>query len=491
MKSYRDIIIIAILFLGVLIASTYKLTESPSVWYDEGIYVQIAGNLASSGIVGMRFSPSEILHISKFTVEYPVIYPLAGVFKIFGFSILSARSLMVLYIFGLIMAAYLLIKKLFGPNPALLTLALLATFPPLYGNGKSVLGENPGLLFVLLALLLIYIARTTTGPRTKYIILGGLTAGLAVATKPFFLIFIPALVLGLFIGRKQLNLKISDISIGAVAALMPILLWFVTQFQSGDSFMEIFSFYANPYYYSLGDMIKVVIGNSKNFLTSMGPLYLLVMFVVWLVSLLYRIKRKIVIFPEEIVAFVFCVLGILAYLRTTGMFRYLYPAQVISLIFFPSAFLSFFSPQPISWIKNISRKYINASLAVLFSLLIIFGVYQICFDSWVASAYTSKKTADWQKYFEELPSQKSVFFYNTPEVSIFMKGNNYYQYFEPHENIIIGREQLEVIRQGKADEIIIATNIFNNVDPKLFAKYHLKTGFYKYSILEKNASIQK
>ena len=95
MKTYRDIIIIAILFLGILFASTYKLIESPSVWYDEGIYVQIATNLANNGLVGMRFSPTEILHVSKFTVEYPVIYPLAGVFKIFGFSILSARLLMV------------------------------------------------------------------------------------------------------------------------------------------------------------------------------------------------------------------------------------------------------------------------------------------------------------------------------------------------------------------------------------------------------------
>ena len=148
MKTYRDIIIIAILFLGILFASTYKLIESPSVWYDEGIYVQIATNLANNGLVGMRFSPTEILHVSKFTVEYPVIYPLAGVFKIFGFSILSARLLMVFFILGLAVARYFLIRKLFGPNLALLSLALLATFPPLYGNGKSVLGETPGLFFV-------------------------------------------------------------------------------------------------------------------------------------------------------------------------------------------------------------------------------------------------------------------------------------------------------------------------------------------------------
>ena len=252
MKTYRDIIIIAILFLGILFASTYKLIESPSVWYDEGIYVQIATNLANNGLVGMRFSPTEILHVSKFTVEYPVIYPLAGVFKIFGFSILSARLLMVFFILGLAVAGYFLIRKLFGPNLPLLSLALLATFPPLYGNGKSVLGETPGLFFVFLALLLIYLARTATGPKIKYIILAGLSAGLAVATKPLFLIFVPALVIGLFLGRKQINIKMSDLFIGIATILMPIILWFITQFQSGDSFIEIFSFYANPYYYSFG-----------------------------------------------------------------------------------------------------------------------------------------------------------------------------------------------------------------------------------------------
>ncbi|MEK7116794.1 MAG: glycosyltransferase family 39 protein [Patescibacteria group bacterium] len=479
MKAHRDVIIIAIMFLGILFASTYKLTESPSVWYDEGIYMQIAKNLADNGLVAMRFSPSEILHISKFTVEYPVIYPLAGVFKVFGFGILQARLLMVLFILGLAATGYFLIKKLFGPNLALLSLALLVAFPPLYGNGKSVLGETPGLFFVFLALLFIYFVRTTTEPKRKYVILAGLSAGLAIATKPLFLIFIPALIGGLFIGRKQISLKVSDLFVGVIAILIPIILWFATQFQAGDSFTEIFSFYANPYYYTFGEMFGVIIKNAKNFFTSIGPLYLLIVITIWLISLWTRIKRKITIYPEEATAAIFSLLCMLAYLRTTGMFRYFYPAQIISLIFFPSALLSLFSPP---------KKLISVSLATLFSLLIAFGVYQICFDSWVASAYASKKTADWQKYFEQLPSSKSVFFYDTPEVVIFMKGNNYYQYFEPLPEIIIGSKQLEVIRRGVADEIIIATNKFNSSDKTLFVKYHLSLNFYKYSILNKNIS---
>ena len=101
---------------------------------------------------------------------------------------------------------------------------------------------------------------------------------------------------------------------------------------------------------------------------------------------------------------------------------------------------------------------------------------------------SSKKTTDWQKYFEQLPSSKSVFFYDTPEVAIFMKGDNYYQYFEPLPEIIIGSKQLDIIERGIADKIIITTNKLNSSDQTLFAKYHLSPNFYKYSILDKNVS---
>ena len=80
-----------LVFAGALFCATYRLTESPSVWYDEGIYIQSATNAIQHGKVGFQFSPGTITHISRVSVGYPLIYPLAIWFKIFGVSVLSAR----------------------------------------------------------------------------------------------------------------------------------------------------------------------------------------------------------------------------------------------------------------------------------------------------------------------------------------------------------------------------------------------------------------
>ena len=87
--------------------SLFRLTESPSVWYDEGAYIQLAKNTVEYGITGLRLSPEGISHISKLTVGYPLIYPLTAVFKVFGDSVASARNLMVLFTIGLSVVSYL------------------------------------------------------------------------------------------------------------------------------------------------------------------------------------------------------------------------------------------------------------------------------------------------------------------------------------------------------------------------------------------------
>ncbi|MFA6294910.1 MAG: glycosyltransferase [Candidatus Paceibacterota bacterium] len=472
-----------------LLFSLFRLSESPPVWYDEGIYIQNATNLIENGISGIRLSPNLITHVSKFSVGYPVIYPLAGVISVFGDDIFTERSLMIVFILALVITSCLLIKKLSGPNVALISLCLLATFPPLYGNGKSVLGETPGLLFVILSLLFIYLARTKIQSRKRYVILAGLAVGLAIATKPFFLILIPALIIGLFIGRKQLNLKKSDLYIGVVATIVPIVIWLTTQFQAGDSLTDIFSFYANPYHFN--SLANVVFGNIKGLFTSVGSLYLMVIMATWLVSVGVKMKRRTLISTEEIIAFIFSIICILAYLRTSGMLRYIYPAQIVSLIFFPGAIASIFNVSVFSFRESLGKKMASVIISSMFLLLIVLGFYQICFNSWVAEAYGSNKTADWQNYFQRLPTNESVFFYNTPEVAIFIKTNNYYQYLEPAPGMKVGSEELDIIKQGKIDKIIIATNSVSKLDEKVLTKYHSTREFYKYSILEKNIMVKR
>src|SRR3989344_8241181 len=147
-KKLESLVFVSVIFFA-LFFGTFRLSESPSVWYDEGFYVQSATNLAVSGQFGMHIVPDKIEQLSHITVGYPLIFPLAFSLKVFDTNILAARGLMVFFIVALLISAFFLIRKLYGSHYALGLLLLLATFPPLYGNGKSVLGEVPGLFYLM------------------------------------------------------------------------------------------------------------------------------------------------------------------------------------------------------------------------------------------------------------------------------------------------------------------------------------------------------
>ena len=207
-KNKLEVVFIAILFLIVLFFSTYKLTESPPIWFDEANYIQVAMNLAEFGRQGIQTAPVEIDHPDYLTVGYPLIYPLSISLKYFGVGLLPARSVMVIFIVGLVMLSYILIKRMFRFNFAVASSLLLVTFPPLYGNGKNIMGEVPGMFWLFLFLFFIYKLEKTNFKNLTYCLLAGLTAGLCLATKPIFLIILtPVILISIFLKRKQINFQ--------------------------------------------------------------------------------------------------------------------------------------------------------------------------------------------------------------------------------------------------------------------------------------------
>ncbi len=473
---FTSIMIVAIFF------STFHLKESPSVWYDEGIYYQTAVNMASGYGMNFQLAPNYIEHFPKFTVSYPLIYPLSLLFKIFGQSVSIARGFMAFLILILSASSYFLIRKRYGIKNALASLALLVTFPPLYGNGKSVLGEIPALIFLVLSLYVLSKIFENNFHSKSRLILSGLLIGLCASTKPLFLVFLPAVLIGLFIYWYKKRISFIEIVYIGIGVLLPILVWFLVQFIIGSdnySISTILTFYANPY--GSSSLISIVLDNIKNFFTEAGPIYLLIMMFFWLWAFIKRIRNKIEISIEEIIAFVFSVLVSLAYLRIVGWHRYIFPAQIISMIYFvPSLSIVF----DIKFVPNFLKRF--AIYFVTF-LLISWGIYGTLFHSWVADFYSSKKTAFWEQYFEKMPDNKTYFFYNTPEVAIFSPTRNYYQYLYFSENSgPYGKEWLSKIENGEVDQVFVRTDNFNS-DKNFFTKnYHSVLEAYKYTILEKN-----
>jgi len=467
--------------------SLFRLTESPSVWYDEGAYIQLAKNTVEYGITGLRLSPEGISHISKLTVGYPLIYPLTAVFKVFGDSVASARNLMVLFTIGLSVVSYALIRRSFGPGPALATLALLVTFPPLYGNGKSVLGEVPGLFFLVLFLLLLNIAFSKQGNRWIFFVFSGLFAGLAIATKPAFIVILPAVVVGMAIAFYCRKINLFEVICCGMSVVAPIILWIFLQFGSDISLPQLLSFYANPY--GVPDIYAQVIANIKMLFTSGTPLYLMFMMFVWVLAMTIRKIKKINIPTEEIIAFVTATLVIVAFLRIVGWYRYIFPAQIIALIYFaPSLMkiLEFFrnkiSDMRGKWLGVIQIR-MTTIIVIIFCLV---GAYGLVFNSWVADYYDSHKTAFWEEYFKNVSPEEIYFFYDTPEVAIFDPHQNYYQYLEPAGGPF-GAEWLEQIENGRVDKIVVETDGFQSRKDWFSKYYYPETQIYKYTILTKGS----
>ena len=115
MKLFRSpilaIVLLSLIFLGF---GTYRLTESPATWDDEGMIGQLSINLATHGIMGIQEAPGVFQSGAFMSVGFPYLFPLALSFKIFGVGILQARAVSIAFgvLFILLMYAY--IKREFG-----------------------------------------------------------------------------------------------------------------------------------------------------------------------------------------------------------------------------------------------------------------------------------------------------------------------------------------------------------------------------------------
>ncbi|MFZ1987937.1 MAG: glycosyltransferase family 39 protein [Minisyncoccia bacterium] len=459
----------------------HYLSESPAVWYDEGFYMQTAANLASFGREGIQVAPGVLLPASTYvTVGYPVIAPVAAAYFFFGQSVLVGRTVMVLFLVGFLISAYVLIRRLFGVVPAFAATLLLATFPVLYGNGKAVLGEVPGLFFVVLTLLvLLSLERHTWQGVGRYAALG-FFASLAIVTKPIYLLLLPAVFIGILIYGRGFFKHYLGIVVGSVTFLAPFVLWIVLQFGFTFSFKTVLSFYANPYF--IEDLSRTIIENLLRFITEISPLYLFLLLSVWGVSLFLR-RRKLS--ATECAAAIFTLLILAFYLRTPGWYRYFFQAQVMALMFFPAA-LSLIAKHVRTRLPRFlglpSAAFLKLLCINVIALLPLFQAYQLAFHSYVATYYRATRTAELSTYFEVLPQDKTLFVYNAPETVVFFKTRAYYQYIAPHPEQLIGEEELSVLSAGTADVVITGDAAYRE-NPELFNAYVLAEIINRYVIL--------
>jgi hypothetical protein len=291
---------------------------------------------------------------------------------------------------------------------------------------------------------------------------------------------LPALLIAACMHRKR-GFSAKDLLIFVVSIILPCIVWAIVQFQ-GAPLKEILGFYANP---QPGSLISSLATNLKNLFSDVGLLYLVVALILWISSVWIRIKKEITIDIAEVTAFAFSLLITLAFLRTAGYYRYLFPAQIVSLIYFPNSLATIFGS--IRSRMNLSSLFETTIIPMLVIFLFVAGTYQLMFKSWVADYYDSHKTEFWKEYFEA-HQPKNALFYDTPEVALFMKGDAYSQYLNlaPAAHISLGDRNISLMKRGRFDEIFIKSSDYEDMKERLARFYHPVDTPYKYTILERN-----
>lgn len=107
-----------LIILGSLLIYLYLtisvLFYSPKIWPDEAYLADIAQNFATTGRLGTDLWGDMFEGTRNNFYWYPPLYilTLAASFKIFGFSILTQRSLSIFIAGGLLILLFILLKKI-------------------------------------------------------------------------------------------------------------------------------------------------------------------------------------------------------------------------------------------------------------------------------------------------------------------------------------------------------------------------------------------
>lgn len=453
-------------FALVLFFSSFHLFNSPETWMDEGLVIQSAVGLLHTGEAALLVAPGIYEPAWYITTGFPLTLPLAGAFAVFGVSLEVARMVMLVFLICFYAVLFLYSRKAIGGTAAWFGFFLLVFFGPIYGDGRNVLGEIPGLLCVLVALLPLMRGGELTRNRA---VLAGIGAGMAFAAKPIFILFLPALLVACVLRREELKLKKVFI-FGALGVLIPTAFWIFTQFDN-VALSRVLVDYANPHDLNVW---SAIVANMKRLLTEMQPLYFVSALFVWVASYaVRRFRRETIPLTEEALMF-FSILVLLAYLRTAGYYRYFFPAQVFVVLYFPFSVL---------YLTRGYDRLISRSTTVLLFGLILFQAYETAFRSWTAVHYDSALTTSFERYFKNLPSGEEIFVYQAPEAMTFVGERPAYQFVQIAPLVSAGDEYASRVFSGVAPKVITTAKIFSDNASSTFSHYAMTDAFGNYVIL--------
>lgn len=182
--------------VALVMLAFVNLSDYPKMWFDEGIHLHVPKAVVNYGVYADCSSDGFRYYGPTLSVGPTVMLPVAFALWIGGVGVWQARAVMALYLVLAIVAFFALARRVENPRFAWVATALLLASPgvDIVWLGRQLLGEVPGLLFLVLGLIVWLDGWPAASLRR--LALAGLLFGLAVVTKYQFLILLgPGLVL--------------------------------------------------------------------------------------------------------------------------------------------------------------------------------------------------------------------------------------------------------------------------------------------------------
>jgi hypothetical protein len=134
---------------------------------------------------------------------------LTGGFFTFGNALNSGRVLMLLFTLGCSLLVYLIVRRMGGSRSAsLLALVIFSLSPISLTYQRQVLLDNVGTFWLLLSLYFVVISNS----RLLFIVLGAISFGIALLSKEIFLLFMPAMIYGVWLHTTKFQRKFALIA---------------------------------------------------------------------------------------------------------------------------------------------------------------------------------------------------------------------------------------------------------------------------------------
>jgi 4-amino-4-deoxy-L-arabinose transferase-like glycosyltransferase len=291
-------------------------------------------------------------------------------------------------------------------------------------------GEVPGLFFLVLGALFLVYLESSDFDSKKFAILSGLFLGLAAATKTLYLLLlVVALPLTLLFFIKKIKNK-KNVLLLLITFLVPIFFWFIINFPTLDSLTKIIPTIIHQSGNNGGSslsstsssLFSTVFINLLRFVRESTPILFSFLFLsVTFVFVRRYIKKETWDFSiAEYLIFFVIVLNWLGYLLGTGWYRYFFPAHTLLYLLFPG----------VTWmlVQSIHRSFGKKIYVGILSVLIIFQFSYLIFFSDTSLITISTRNAEVSHLLSVIPSTKKVFFDNSVESVVFLRGGTYSQY---------------------------------------------------------------